>query len=515
MAIVRSAFLHSFANSLIRFAVPTTLLVAAAALPACSSDNSSSSSDGGVDAGTGGTTGTGGANTGGATNTGGTTSTGGATNTGGTTTSTGGGAATGGTAGSGGAINTGGATNTGGMANTGGKDGGTPDASNDAGPVPPACPVRADGGAASRVALAGLTDFATAAEFVAVDLGNGSVLSDTVYPDQDSIPVSHGGLGFILEQTRGRVNTLCGDGSIHFPIELDHADGGIGSNPHDVVPVPGTTKAYVSLYGANRIAILDLSTGAVTGSVDVGRFLDPSDHDGLVETDVGVYDPTTKLVYFALQRLSSFACPEVPSLLIGIDPATDSVVDLPGGPATGRADGGKSDAGKGSGAIALHFVSPSSLALDGGRLFVLASGCQFKEEDGGEKQVRHGIEVVTLATGTTTPVYTPTTQNFLTGVSLIGDGALVSRYSVDFSSILWNRWDLSSPDLGAALSGVPDAAVVETANTLVGTEMISSTDGGSAEAVVRYDVTSGNSTLVAKNPWYLGFTNAAGVVIVP
>ncbi|HEX4478423.1 MAG TPA: hypothetical protein VH142_25245, partial [Polyangiaceae bacterium] len=168
----------------------------------------------------------------------------------------------------------------------------------------------------------------------------------------------------------------------------------------------------------------------------------------------------------------------------------------------------------GSRAIALHFVSPSSLALDGGRLFVLSSGCQ-GEADGNKNRVRHGIEVVTLATGTTAPLYTPATQNFLTGLSLIGDGAVVSRYSVDFSTILWNRWDLSSPDLGAALTDVPDAAVVETANTLVGTETITSSDGGSAEAVVRYDVTSGNSTIVAKNPWYLGFSNAAGVAIVP
>ncbi len=98
---------------------------------------------------------------------------------------------------------------------------------------------------------------------------------------------------------------------------------GNGTNPQDIV-LCSPTKAYVSLYERNYLAIINPQTGASLGSVDLSSF---ADADGLPEA-AGLARVGNR-VFVALQRLDrpgGFVASN-PSLVAVVDCTTDQLVD--------------------------------------------------------------------------------------------------------------------------------------------------------------------------------------------
>jgi len=103
---------------------------------------------------------------------------------------------------------------------------------------------------------------------------------------------------------------------------IQYSVGG-GSNPQDIV-LCSPTKAYVSLYERNLLAIINPQTGASLGSVDLSSF---ADADGLPEA-AGLARVGNR-VFVALQRLDrpgGFVASN-PSLVAVIDCTTDQLID--------------------------------------------------------------------------------------------------------------------------------------------------------------------------------------------
>ena len=130
--------------------------------------------------------------------------------------------------------------------------------------------------------------------------------------------------------------------------------------------------------------------------------------------------------------------------------------------------------------------------------------------------MHHGIEAISPATGQTQVLYAPTSPNFLSGLILLGPGsALVNSFDANFNE-LWNRWDPASALLGDALVDVPGSAVRETVDTLLGVRAATNADGGPAGYdVVRYRVSTGETTLAVSNPFASPYDFVGGVAFIP
>ena len=332
---------------------------------------------------------------------------GGGPSTGATGGGAGSGASGGTTGGTGGATGgTGGATGgTGGVGASGGSAGGGGAAGADSGSVPH-----------GRLLVAG-TDFFSQTEIATVNLETGKLAGSVTVSDGDAVPAASGGKALVLERTASKVDVLSASGSIETSIDVGKAaigaSGSGSTNPVSVVLLQGTgaeagaDKGYVFLGNENRVAVISVSTAAVTKTIDFSTYLGAGDGDGAVDMTSAVLSGSK--AYFVLGRIDrttvaapsyQLACPPVKALLMAIDTATDALVDLNG-----------SSAGVG---IELGLVNPVDAALDEaqGRLLVLSAGC-FAATDGGATRVSHGIEAVDLALGTVNSVYTPSNQDYL------------------------------------------------------------------------------------------------------
>jgi hypothetical protein len=469
-------------------------LVAAVFAAACSSDsNGGNGGDGGPDA----------------------------TATGGKQGSTGGasGSSTGGSAGKG----TGGATTNGGTTgaagkSTGGKaniDAGTSDASTndgggtnppvDAGPGPEAV-LCADAGSPASALLVGGTTFCMSgcatSEVAAIDVAHGCVLGRATFSDSDIVPRVSGGQGFVIERTKGALSVVSSTAEVISTIDLNadpSVDGGAGAlNPHDVVYTP--PKAFVSLYGESAIAVVNVQSGHVQSRVDLSSLHDASDSDGSSDPDVGFYDDMTKRVYFVVQRTDLFSgkapdfaikCPQVPSVLVAIDPMTEKVVDL-----NGAADGF---------ALPLSFIAPADVAVDATnrRAIILSNGCA----DSTGKRVKAGIEAVNLDTLALTTLYT-STSGFLSDFTLLTPmSGVVTSFDDNFATH-YNLWGTASQQLGAELTGVPDMPVAEDTDSLLGVAF------EAEPRVKRFHISTKKAITVVSSPWSGKWTTAAGNALV-
>jgi hypothetical protein len=359
------------------------------------------------------------------------------------------------------------------------------------------------------------TDYTTTTEVAVVDGTARSVVRRITASDGDAVPIASGGRAFILERNNAQLHVLSPSGAVQATLALDSSDGGTTVNPHDVVVVPkagGGSKAYVPFYGANRIAIVDLDAPSVTGSIDLSSLLDSADGDGSVDADVGTYLPSTGLAYFTVQRIDRttptlanefrLLCPTVPSLVIGIDPATDALVDI-NGAAAGEA-------------VALSLVGPSDIDWDqaGSRLLLAQNGC-FETGDAGSfsLRTRQGVEAVSVPGGTAAVVLDPGNDDFFNRILMLGsDSAVVEHFTATFST-LYHRWQPSMPSLGQLLSGVPDVPTVLDSNALVGSTM-SAADAGPGGAAISYNVSTGESEVLVGSLWEEGLSAASGTAVV-
>jgi hypothetical protein len=317
------------------------------------------------------------------------------------------------------------------------------------------------------------TDFVTTQKTQAVNitLAPTAVSVATTYNDSDAIAVSSAGLGFIMERSNDQVHLLDG-GTISSTFDL--TDSGT-----DTAPISGS-KAYVALYNQSLISILDLDAGKLSRRIDLTQFNDASDSDHSAEIAAGVYDSTSKVAYFALQRIDrntivapsyELPCSTTKSLIVGIDTTTDSVVDL-NGSAAGTA-------------IELSTVDPSSLALspDGKSLITIASGCYVS----GTLQ-NQGVEVVNITAASSAVVYAPTDNDYLSQLMLV-DATDVVLDKADANYVdHWYKLNLTTGGLGSELLNVPAAPSFD------GTGLLGF---GAANAIVRYDITTGTPTTIS------------------
>jgi hypothetical protein len=388
--------------------------------------------------------------------------------------------------------------------NNGTSEAGTADAATDGG----------DAGEAPLVGtlLAAAADFQTnVGEIVTLDLATGHLVGHANISDGDIALRVSGSRAFALERSGGFIDELSATGTVTKRIALSLGDGGPAYlNPHDVMLV-SASKAYVPLNAGNAIAIIDVDAGTQTGAIGLASFLDPSDHDGSTEPDSAFYDPATHRAYFTLSRTDIFSgsqatnympvCPPVPALVIAIDTTSDTIVDLNG------------DAG-GVG-IALPLVAPESSTEDpaSGKLFVVADGCA-AGPDGGVLRTRHGIASVNLTTRATTVLYSPTSQDFLSALLPLGDSTYALEASDDNFVTTLYRFDPSAPSsLGAALVSAPDSAIVGAPGTLLGLKVGRAADGGVEQQVVRYDVATRKTRIVAEFQWQHPFFVATLAVV--
>lgn len=419
-----------------------------------------------------------------------------------------GGAAGSGATGGGGAD---GAAASGGSAGSGGGSGGSAGADSgsggaEAGPPP------------GRLLVAG-TDFFSKTEVASVDLATNQVLGSVTFDDGDAVPAESNGQGFVLERTKSKLHHLDAAGQLAKSVDVGQSAVGLSgtgsTNPVGVIATAsdgdsGTSwRAHVFLQLVNRVAVVDLSAGSVTKTIDLAAYQVGSDADGSVDTTSPVLHAASGRIYFLLGRIDrttvaapsyQLACPSVKALLLAVDVASDTLVDLNG-----------SAAGEG---IELSLVNPVDAALDVSedRLLVLSAGC-FAPADGGAVRVSHGVEAVDLGTGTTSTLYAAPNQDFLSRLLLRGSGqALVNTFDPSFGEH-WYPWATVQPSFGAELSGVPAAPSLEDEGHLLGVS-ITTTDAGSNVEVVRYDIAAQTKVGVVASPWTGSFASASGTALV-
>jgi hypothetical protein len=344
---------------------------------------------------------------------------------------------------------------------------------------------------ASQLLVAG-TDYKTT-EIVSLTLGNGKLGDSAVYADGDAIPKSGGGVGFALLRKTDQVSLL-DSGKISTTFDLK--DPGTDTAPVD-------SKAYVPFLNQSLIAVLDLTEGKVSRRIDLSEFNAAGDQDHSAEIADGVYDPNKNIAYFMLQRLDFVAleadpnfrlhCSPTKALIVGIDAASDQIIDLNG-----------SAAGKG---LELSLANPSSISInaDGTGLYLSAAGCY-----DGDTLTRQGVEVVNLSDGTSQVAYAPDAGgDGLSQLILIGGSdALIKTQDASFASH-WFRLDLSNGTVqGAELKEVPDAVSFD------GTDLLGVQVNGDLGAVVRYDIAGQTTKVISDTSWAGKYGTTSGTALV-
>lgn len=165
-------------------------------------------------------------------------------------------------------------------------------------------------------ALVLTSDFATSV-YGWIALRDLSAFHELGPAEGDATVVKTGSRFFIIERTLGAITLLAEDLSIERNFSVAD-EGGPAPNPHDIALV-SDTKAYVTRYGQGTIAIVDPSTGALTGTID----LSAHDPDGVPDMDS--ITAVDGLAYVALEILDETFTPRANGEVVLIDTATDEV----------------------------------------------------------------------------------------------------------------------------------------------------------------------------------------------
>lgn len=344
------------------------------------------------------------------------------------------------------------------------------------------------------------TDF-TSAELVAISLNPDAPAGNLALSDEDSVAYASGGLGFVLERSTGAVLSLNPSAPATARATIDVNDSGeagpYASNPHAVVVTAGT-RAYVARYSSNVVTVVDVASGAKTGTIDLSAFLASDDPDGLVDVSDGVYDPVAQRAYLVLQRIDQTAIGQAPDyvnacltshpIIVAIDPSTNAVVPL-------------SDAG--SGTIELLGAFPETIVPDfaNGRILVSEGGC-YGDPDGGDSGARfgRGVESVTLASATPTWLYQTSNVDLVSGLILVD-----STHAYLEVGSQWFPWNPTQTTVGdTAVANFPQAAFYDGAGRIVGlwgTAPDPGSDAGNAWSVVAMSTASGAFSTLVTSPF--------------
>ena len=133
----------------------------------------------------------------------------------------------------------------------------------------------------------------------------------------DAVVVESNGRYGIIERTLGAVTLLADDLSIERNFSVAD-EGGPAPNPHDIAIV-SDTKAYVVRLGQGTIAIVDPSTGMLTGTIDL------SSHDPDGVPDMDAIAVVGNRAFVSLELLDENFAPRGVGELVAIDTESDAV----------------------------------------------------------------------------------------------------------------------------------------------------------------------------------------------
>jgi hypothetical protein len=285
----------------------------------------------------------------------------------------------------------------------------------------------------------------------------------------------------------------------------DVADGGsLYSDPYQVV-VEASNKAYVLRYERNDIAVIDESAsaegGVPTSSINISKFVQAGDSDGVVEMTAAAYVPATHMLYVVLANINqatqatamTVVCPTGgTSTLIGIDTTTDTIATLPGSAANGS--------------IALTYYDPTSMVYDatGDRLIIVSAGCSPSTGGVLGAPTLRGVEQIALATGKSTSLIELTSSMFPVGFNDLPTGFVYidSTHAVlgfDQTGEAVYAWNPTQATLGNLIPNAPDVFTYDGNGHLLGARA-DVTDAGVAKTdIVSVTVPAGVSTTLATN----------------
>jgi hypothetical protein len=381
-------------------------------------------------------------------------------------------------------------------------DGGAADATADGADGGADAADASDGGGPGYAIFVG-TDFAQA-ELSVVALNQDAVAGNLALSDEDSVAYASGGVGFVLERSIGDVVSLSPAQPWTARATIDVNDtpdaGSYAANPRAIVVTAGT-KAYVARYTSNVAKVVDIASGATSGSIDLSAFVAPDDPDGLVDVTDGTYDPVSKRAYLLLQRInqSDFgtgpdyvgACLASHAEIVAVDTTTDAIVPL-------------SDAAA-NGAIDLLGDNPGALTPDfaHGRILVAEGGCYQVPDGGGDAgpaaRLGRGVESVSLSTATPAWLYQTSDVDLLSALVLVD-----STHAYVELGGAWFPWDPTQPTLGTtAIGNFPQAPFYDGNGRIVGlsAEPTEAGSGGVTWSVVALSVATGEVSTLVTSPF--------------
>lgn len=313
-------------------------------------------------------------------------------------------------------------------------------------------------------------------------------------PSSDAVVYASGGRAFLLDRKTGTVFVLDratpADVTKVARIETSPSGGttSYDSNPY-AVAVADDRNAFVIRYDQNEVIVVDLTDvrdGGILekGRVDLSIFNSTFDTDNKVEMAAAVYEPTSKRVYVALQRVLRTlpaGCSEE-SLVVAIEGTTGKIADLDNSGMVTKDD-----------AIKLNARNPYSLTLDGpnNRLLALGTGCRI---DGGVLLGRQ-VDAIDLASRVVAPLITDPGVDVLAFLYIDPSATYLQQ-----SDGNWKRL-LDGGTLGATATQIPSVPFVDREGFIVG--LVDDTPDASARSwsVYRVDRQAQLSTAVVPTPF--------------
>jgi hypothetical protein len=340
------------------------------------------------------------------------------------------------------------------------------------------------------------------AELAALDLSSFSIVGRLASDDQDTVAAASGARGFLLHRTVGKVSILDQDNPSVAQKVIDVSPGPDAgkANPYAVVVGAGS-QAFVVRYGQNSVSVIDLTSGASAGEVDLSSLV--ADGDGLVDAFDGVFDETKGIVYVGLQRIDQTvfgdppdyvgACTTTPALIVAIDAATKQLVGQP---------------------IELHSKNPATLAWDaaGRSILVMGTGCAMNEADGGSSRAGRGVEELTVDDSKIKWVW-QTEEKDRPSSFILMPGKSAALVGLDDATYARHWWwlDLSQGMLTSELKGMPMIPVYA-AGAIYG--LATQPDAGTTLDVVRYDLISRETNLIAEGAFSAAGLNAYSSAVI-
>ncbi len=177
------------------------------------------------------------------------------------------------------------------------------------------------------------SDFSSGGRFNLLDTVSLLPLPSLSYIHSDAVLRYANGKVYIINRLN-RDSILVLDPALSFLPQQEFSVGQ-GTNPQDIAVV-NPQKAYVTLYNTNYLAILDPSSGVITGRIDLSMYSETSSNgttgiDGYPEISrMALYN---SFLYVQLQRLdrndpSGFPSPNSTSYILKLDTNTDQVLEV-------------------------------------------------------------------------------------------------------------------------------------------------------------------------------------------